>query len=276
MLDNVRRKIGGMLAVYLARPRSNRPNPGVLPSLADLERALAPGDVLLVDGDSKFSVAVKYLTQSTWSHATLYVGRRRRAAAATSEEAMLLEADVVAGVTLVPLSKYAGFRTRICRATGLDDAERDQVVAFACARLGHTYDLRNVVDLARYLITTPPVRESRRRRLLALGSGDPTRAICSTLIAQAFQSVRYPILPEVERIPNGECDDCVDEILQIRHHSLFTPRDFDLSPFFGVVKPRVEAYADHHAIQWADDGGARHAPAVSETDGGSRKVVRTT
>ena len=31
-----------------------------------------------------------------------------------------------------------------------------------------------------------------------LGSGDPTRAICSSLIAAAFGSVRYPVLPDVE------------------------------------------------------------------------------
>ena len=32
---------------------------------------------------------------------------------------------------------------------------------------------------------------------ITLGSGDPTRAICSTLIAEAFQSEAYPILPEL-------------------------------------------------------------------------------
>lgn len=32
------------------------------------------GDVLLVEGNSKISTAIKYLTQSTWSHAALYVG----------------------------------------------------------------------------------------------------------------------------------------------------------------------------------------------------------
>jgi hypothetical protein len=65
-------------------------------------------------------------------------------------------------------------------------------------RLGHAYDLKNVFDLARYLLPVPPVPVFWRRRMLALGSGDPTRAICSTLIAQTFQSVRYPIPPQVE------------------------------------------------------------------------------
>ncbi len=30
------------------------------------------------------------------------------------------------------------------------------------------------------------------------------------------------------------------EILYIRHYSVYTPRDFDISPYFEVVKPTVE------------------------------------
>jgi hypothetical protein len=89
--------------------------------------------------------------------------------------------------------------------------------------------------------------------MLALGSGEPTRAICSTLIAQAFQSVRYPILPKVERsegnLSNGYSR---QEILHIRHHSLFAPRDFDLSPYFQIVKPTIEGAFDHHQLSWGD------------------------
>ena len=51
----------------------------------------------------------------------------------------------------------------------------------------------------RYLMPMPVPRRWRRR-VLALGSGDPTRIICSALIAQAFESVRYPILPKVTRM----------------------------------------------------------------------------
>lgn len=53
----------------------------------------------------------------------------------------------------------------------------DALVAFAVARLGHRYDMKNVFDLARYLLPTPPVQWCRRT--IALGGGDPTRAICS-------------------------------------------------------------------------------------------------
>ena len=91
------------------------------------------------------------------------------------------------------------------------------------------------------------------RRILALGSGEPTRAICSTLLAQAFESVRYPILPEIELLDTSTASGRrhQQEILHIRHYSLYTPRDFDVSPFFQVVKPRIEAGFDFHALRWS-------------------------
>ena len=93
-----------------------------------------------------------------------------------------------------------------------------------------------------------------RRRLLVLGSGEPIRAICSTFIAQLFQAVRYPILPDVERRPNESCNTCYDEILRIRHHSLFAPRDFDVSPYFAIVKPTLEGGFDFRSVRWQSTG----------------------
>ena len=121
----------------------------------------------------------------------------------------------------------------------------------AVERIGHTYDLKNILDLIRFLLPHPPVPARWRRRMIAVGSGDPTRAICSTLIAQAFEAVRYPILPMVERVD----EDSRQEILHIRHHSLYTPRDFDISPFFTVIKPTIEAGFDYRRLRWAADRG---------------------
>ncbi len=75
-------RIGAAPARFLARRRHvhGTSAPADLRSLA---AALRPGDVILVEGESRFSTGVKYLTQSTWSHAALYVGNRlgeRRAA----------------------------------------------------------------------------------------------------------------------------------------------------------------------------------------------------
>jgi hypothetical protein len=91
--------------------------------------------------------------------------------------------------------------------------------------------------------------------MIALGSGDPTKAICSALIAEAFQSVRYPILPDITTI-NTETKDGkerVKELLNIRHHSLFVPRDFDVSPYFAVVKPSLVDGLDYKSLDWAEN-----------------------
>ena len=122
------------------------------------------------------------------------------------------------------------------------------------SRLGAQYDMRNIVDLARYLLPTPPVPARWRRRMIALGSGEPTRTICSTLIAEAFGRVHYPILPRVERVTaerRGISQFRRGEILHIRHHSLYAPTDFDLSPYFDIIKPTVEEGFNYKGLTWA-------------------------
>lgn len=247
--------VGTRLARYLARPRIGRDAAPPTPR----ERLLAtlrPADVLLVEGHSRFGTAIKYLTQSTWSHAALYVGEQLREAGGDPAH-VFVEADVVAGVRSLGIDAFAGYHTRICRPVGLDDAARRQVCAYAIARVGSQYDLRNVIDLARYLLPTPPVPSWMRRRMLAFGSGDPTRAICSTLIAQAFQSIRYPILPVAMRrdLDTPECPGCYEEVLHIRHYSLFAPRDFDVSPYFQIIKPTLADGFDYRTLPWDDSDG---------------------
>jgi hypothetical protein len=200
--------------------------------------------VLLVAGNRKISTAIKYLMQSTWSHAALYVGDALGPAAAGEEPKNLIEVEVGQGCIAVPLSKYGTFNTRICRPIGLSEEERRKVVAFMVNRIDLEYDMRNIIDL----IPTPPVPTRSRLRMIALGSGEPTRAICSTLIAQAFQSIRYPILPRSERGSRASeySQYARQEILHIRHYSLFAPCDFDLSPYFQIESLR--SYFDDDAI----------------------------
>ncbi|MBI2509947.1 MAG: lipo-like protein [Betaproteobacteria bacterium] len=253
-MNSVLRVFGRLLARYLDQP-SRGYEPFATSDPARLRKTLRPGDVLLVEGNRRISVAIKYLTQSTWSHAALYIGDALSRGSSDPDPPVLIEVDLLHGVWAVPLGRYESFHTRICRPVGLSAEDRDRIVRAAVARLGQTYDLKNVIDLARYLLPTPPVPVRWRRRMIALGSGEPTRAICSTLIAQLFQSVGYPILPRVEvrPAPRPGCDDCVQEILHIRHHSLFAPRDFDISPYFEVVKPTLEAGFDYKTLVW---GGA--------------------
>lgn len=245
-------KLGTGLARYLSEPTRQGTQVAITPP-ERLAAALRPGDVLLVEGNTRVSVAIKYLTQSTWSHAALYIGDALGAPGPGEAPRVLLEADIVEGVRAVPLAMYAGLHTRICRPVGLAPEDVRRLIRYAVARIGHRYDMKNVFDLARFLFPTPPVPVRWRRRMIAFGSGDPTRAICSTLIAQAFQSVNYPVLPDTIREKSGDptCVDCYREILRIRHYSLYTPRDFDISPYFMVVKPSLVPEFDYRRIEWA-------------------------
>lgn len=241
-------KIGAYLASYLSQPREELGLVAGRPE--NLAGALKEGDVLLVEGTSRISTAIKYLTQSSWSHAAIYIGDRIRRSNAQGEALVLVEADLVEGVRAIPLSCYDAMHTRICRPVGLNSDELDAVLQHTISRIGHTYDLKNIIDLARYFITTPPVPGNWKRRMIAFGSGDPTRAICSSLIAEAFQSIRYPILPiiELQRSMTSGGMRQQREIMHIRHHSLFAPRDFDVSPYFEIIKPSLGEHFDFHAL----------------------------
>lgn len=185
-----------------------------------------------------------------------------------SERPRLIEVTLGEGCTAVPLSNYRTYNTRICRASGLSPEDRDMIVAFMVGKIGLRYDLKNIVDMLRYFLPTPPVPVRWRRRMLAFGSGDPTRAICSTLIAQAYGQIRYPILPEITRAPgraSAQSHYSRQEILHIRHHSLYTPRDFDLSPYFRIVKPTLEYGFDYRSVLWSRDEDAPKASGPADT-----------
>lgn len=252
-MNTLLENIGSRLSGYLSEPGRREAQEATC-SVKALQAALRKGDILLVEGTSRISAAIKYLTQSTWSHAAFYIGDvLDESKNEYDDPRVLVEAHITEGVQAVPLSEYCRYHTRICRPVGLTGQEIDKVVDYMVQRIGYQYDLKNIFDLARYLIQSPPVPHKHRRRLLALGSGDPTRAICSSLIAQSFQSVSYPILPEIdgEESTNAALRENYDEMLHIRHHSLFAPRDFDVSPYFKIIKPTIEQGFDHHQLQWA-------------------------
>jgi len=246
-MGRVRDSFGELITRYLQKPvRGYEP---FTPSDPDaLRQSLAPGDVLLVEGNNHISGVIKYLTQSTWSHSALYVGPIEGHSTADGEPHVLIEANVGEGVIAAPLSKYFRFHTRICRPVGLTADDCATVCAYAIARVGFGYDVKNITDLMRYLLPLP-VPQRWRRRMIALGSGDPSRLICSALIADAFTAVRYPILPKITRAGSKQAR---REILHIRDSSLYMPRDFDISPYFEIVKPTIVHGFDYTALHWAD------------------------
>ena len=252
MLDKLEHYLSDKILQFLMRP-TVRYAPFFAPDPSVIRAALQPGDILLVEGNTRLAAIIKFLTQSTWSHAALYVGERPGDNAADGEPNVLLEAEADTGVITAPLSKYIQFHTRICRPVGLSAEEKQKVIDYALARIGKPYNSKQIVDLARYLFPYPPVPVWFRRRMLAIGAGNPTKAICSTLIAGAFQSIHYPILPERVTIGGktyGIAPYVQSEIDHIRTHGLFTPRDFDVSPFFAIVKPTIAAGFDFHRVAW--------------------------
>jgi Permuted papain-like amidase enzyme, YaeF/YiiX, C92 family len=247
-------------------------------NIEKLKKTLRKGDVLLVEGDQRVSQVIRYLTQSSWSHSCLYIGDElvkgdaQRAAELSERFAadarhMLIEAVVGEGVIASPISKYEPYNIRICRPNGLRREDVDKMLAYAIARLGNGYDVRHIFDLARYFFPVSIVPQRWRRAALHFGRGSEREVICSSMIATAFHLVGYPITPQVTIEANGAPHPWWHRLVGRNGHrpvarfrkqdpALITPRDFDLSPYFEVVKfnhlgdPRF-SYRD---IVWESDG----------------------
>jgi Permuted papain-like amidase enzyme, YaeF/YiiX, C92 family len=268
-----------------------------------LRRHARKGDVLLVAGDNRISAIIRYLTQSSWSHAALYVGdelmrrggpRADEARRRYGEEADQLMVEALPeGVVASPLSKYVDFNIRLVRPHGLRREDRDRILNEAMATLGWRYDLRNVLDLARYLLPVRLVPARFQRSALHFGSGTPTEVICSSLIGQLFQRVRFPILPPSDlqggsdgpappvrgrllRRILGHPSRAYTGLFQMRHPTQLTPADFDLSPYFEIVKFNVIADGafDYRRIRWASEPAAAPAAAAPALRPGAAKADR--
>ncbi len=246
-----------------------------------LKATIRPGDVVLVDGDQRVSQAIKYLTMSSWSHSAIYVGDAllRRDAATRADvqrrfgreaKHLLVEALVDKGVVVSPLVKYIHLNIRICRPVGLTPEDLSTVLEHVVSRIGLQYDRRNFWDLTRYLLPFSMIPSELRDDALHFGSGRETETICSSLLAEAFGRVRFPILPvPVRRKPRTVGQRLRQQILgrptrraysgllRARHPTLCVPRDFDLSPYFEIVKfdPRDVAAFDYRRLEWEGERG---------------------
>ena len=278
------------LATYVQRVPNN---------IDKLKKTLRKGDVLLVEGDQRISQVIRYLTQSSWSHCTLYVGdellkgdvaRAAELRARFGDEAhyLLIEAESGTGVVASPLSKYQRYNIRVCRPQGLHRDDFDDVLRYAIGHLGRRYNVRHIFDLARFFLPVSLVPRRWRRAALTFGSSPTSRAaICSTMIAEAFTRVGYPILPEAVLVDSGPPPgpwwrralgyDQGRPLARFRrpNNSVITPRDFDLSPYFEVVKfnhlgdPRL----DYRRIEWEDAPHDTPARAAAHAGNGAKPVL---
>ena len=245
--------------------------------LDQLQRVIRKGDVLLVEGDQRVSAIIKYLSQSSWSHAALYVGDellkrggplRERALASFGDDAQHLVVEaLLEGVVASPLRKYVDYNVRLCRPHRLRPDDLKIILDDSVAAIGWRYDVRNVVELAVYLSLVSLLPGRYRREALRFGSASAREVICTSLTGRLFHKVGFPVLPSVTQTEHDprrgsllrgffrRRRDRHVGIYRRRHHTLLTPRDFDLSPYFEIVKFNViEARGfDYTRIQWADE-----------------------
>lgn len=223
---------------------------------------LKPCDVILVDGRSRVSQVIKTITQSHWSHAALYIGRIQDIQCFELKKIvqqffkggedipLLIESQMGSGVIVVPVDKYRYENIRVCRPSGLSKGDNERVLGYCIKRLGLTYDVRQILDLARFMFPWDYMPKQWRTSLFQHNAGDPTKATCSRLLADAFTVVRYPVLPEIIIDYDNQIE------LVPRNTRLFTPNDFDDSPFFDILKfPRFDLadVALYQKLKWRED-----------------------
>ena len=225
---------------------------------------IRPADVLLVEGRFRVSNVIKVITQSSWSHTALYVGRlydvQDPVAKARIEkhydgppdEPLVIESQLGQGTIVTPLKYYEDFHTRICRPKGISPEDVNKVITHATTFLGMEYDVRQLLDLARFLIPWWTFMPRRwHSSLFEHNAKNATKVVCSSMIASAFASVRFPVLPLIFQ------NDDKKFTLKERNLRLFTPRDFDYSPYFEIIKYPLLGKDDlgfYRKLPWDETG----------------------
>lgn len=219
-----------------------------------LKEQIRPCDVLLIEGRSRVSRVIKGITSSAWTHSALYVGRLQDIHDAAvreqvtkhyhgdPEEQLIIEALLGEGTVIKPLKKYDLDHIRICRPTRLTPDDADAVIRYCVGHLGNKYNFRQLLDLARFLLPYSIIPKRWRSSLFEHRIGDETRTVCSSMLAAAFASVHFPILPVAHHADNGGLK------LYTRNHKLYTPCDFDTSPYFDIIKYPMLTGADDLAV----------------------------
>ncbi|HEX2549494.1 MAG TPA: YiiX/YebB-like N1pC/P60 family cysteine hydrolase [Gammaproteobacteria bacterium] len=229
-----------------------------------LKYEVRPGDVVLIDGLSRVSKVIRTITQSPWTHSALYIGRLHDIEDHTLRKIvmqhmkkrenvrLIIESMPGQGMIVSPLSTYRKHHIRICRPTGLSPNDAELVVAYAIRSLGKPYNVRHLLDLARFLLPWSILPRRWGSSLFRTSTGEPDSEICSSVIAEAFTSVKFPILPFIK------IDDSTGFELVHRNPHLFTPKDFDYSPYFEIIKYPIfdpnQPLPYYRQLPWAKEG----------------------
>ncbi len=238
------RKMGGVLERRI-ESWLLKEQPAPQTPLCDFDRLsyeLRPGDVVLVEGRSRIGNVIKLITQSPWTHSALYVGRlfdirdanvRARLTRhyhGSVQDQLMVEAILGQGTIVTPLENYKADHLRICRPRGLSGVDAQHVINYAISRLGTDYDTRQLLDLARFMFPYSFLPRRWRSSLFEHNAGTSTRTVCSTMLAEAFGRVDFPILPFIHKDKKGRLT------LYKKNPKLLSPRDFDYSPYFDIIK----------------------------------------
>ncbi|WP_299726694.1 YiiX/YebB-like N1pC/P60 family cysteine hydrolase [uncultured Endozoicomonas sp.] len=258
-------KLFKVLAGYLTRWLSHNVQKKHTP-LCDFERIrheVKPCDVLLLEGRTRVSQVIKQMTQSPWSHAMLYIGRihdiedeqvRLRISESydgAPDEQLIIESELGVGTAIRPLSAYEGEHLRICRPKGLSYPDSQKALHYAVSRLGMDYNVRQILDLARFFFPYAFLPKRFGSSLFHHAPGQETKTVCSTMIAEAFSFIQFPILPLVKQSSESSV-----QLFQ-RNPKLCTPSDFDYSPYFQIIKYPFLDYAhhsDYRLLPWHGHG----------------------
>ncbi|MDX2503175.1 MAG: YiiX/YebB-like N1pC/P60 family cysteine hydrolase [Gammaproteobacteria bacterium] len=230
---------------------------------------IRPGDVILVEGRSHISEVIKLISQSAWTHSALYIGhlyeikdpqfrkQAERYYQGDPDAPLIIEALLGEGTVIHPVSKYRHDHLRICRPSNITPKDAQKVIEFSIGKLGSEYHVRQLLDLARFIFPYSLVPRRWRSSLFLHNTGPVTRTVCSSMISEAFQQIQFPILPVTEKLENGQYN------LYMRNPRLMTPKDFDFSPYFEIIKYPIYGF-DHIAMYkkmpWNEEGIICHAP----------------
>jgi len=235
-------------------------------SLSDFDRLryeIRPGDVILVEGRTPVSEIIKTITLSNWTHSAIYIGRLhniddpvlreyiQKFYTGQPDDQLIIESQLGEGTIVNNIRRYKDDHLRICRPTSITSTDAQKVIAYSINRLGSFYNVRQILDLARFLFPYTLLPRRWRSSLFEHNAGIPTHTVCSTMMAEAFASVHYPILPVLHRDENGEL------IMYKRNTQLITPKDFDYSPYFDVIKYPILDFNElsiYRRMPWGKDG----------------------
>ncbi len=260
----------GKISHWLSKPFIrwlNTESPYVGIPLSDFERIryeVRLCDVLLIEGRSHVSDIIRAATQSSWSHSVLYIGRLHDIEdpklrnllsvhfQGSADTQLIIEGMMGEGIVVNKLSDYEKEHIRLCRPKGLSRQDAQSVISYAIHQLGLDYDVKQILDLARFLMPWSILPKRFRSSLFEYKPGTATKSVCSTMIAEAFAEVQFPVLP----LAKANEDQNVELIM--RNPKLCTPRDFDYSPYFDIIKYPFIDYGLYRTLPWNKDGLLSH------------------